>query len=248
MKEGLSAIDTGLKELESFGYLARIRYRKKDTKEWVGSLWVYADIPYNFSLEEILSMVDERDWELYLPENLYMENPYMGFPNVENQRLKRLIYKKINPKEDYSSYVEEEKERIPHNNSSDGNITPSQFESFWKAYPRKIDKGKAKTRWEKICNKPAKERPTWKQIRLAIHEQKKTERWQDPKYIPHPTTWLNQQRWLDDPKEMYGFKDDKDKQNPTSSGTRSVSIPSKDKYAQALARRKQRVENNRQEA
>jgi len=45
-----------------------------------------------------------------------------------------------------------------------------------------------------------------------------------------------------------GNNDNGNKQNPTNSGTRSVSTPPKDKYARALARRKRRAENNRQEA
>jgi hypothetical protein len=80
-------------------------------------------------------------------------------------------------------------------------IVPSLFEKFWKTYPRKIDKGKALTAWNKLCKKPPKERPTWREVKIAILKQQKTERWKDG-YIPHPTTWLNQSRWLDDPAEM----------------------------------------------
>lgn len=82
------------------------------------------------------------------------------------------------------------------------NIIPTQFDLFWELYPKKNDKGKALTSWNKICNKIPKDRPTWKEIKKAIKAQIKTERWQDKKFIPHPTTWLNQSRWLDDPKEM----------------------------------------------
>lgn len=79
-------------------------------------------------------------------------------------------------------------------------ILPADFPRFWKLYPKKVDKGKALTSWNKLCNK--KDRPTFKEIKSAIIRQKRSERWQDPKYIPHPTTWLNQSRWLDDPAEM----------------------------------------------
>jgi len=76
------------------------------------------------------------------------------------------------------------------------------FDLFWKIYPRKVDKGKAFSSWKKICQKKVKERPTWQEIKYAVMKQKKSERWQDIKFIPHPSTWLNQCRWLDDPKEM----------------------------------------------
>jgi predicted transcriptional regulator len=65
------------------------------------------------------------------------------------------------------------------------------FENFWKLYPRKIAKGNAEKAWEKI-------NPDEKlvaDIVAAIAKQKPT--WTDPKFIPHPATWLNGKRWLD---------------------------------------------------
>lgn len=92
------------------------------------------------------------------------------------------------------------------NSQKQGGINLTMFEDFWKIYPKKIDKGKALSSWKKICNKSSKERPTWKEIEQAVLMQKKSERWQDSTFIPHPTTWLNQNRWLDDPKEMKTYK------------------------------------------
>jgi hypothetical protein len=89
----------------------------------------------------------------------------------------------------------------------DKKIILSQFEDFWKLYPRHVDKGKAKTLWEYICRWNNHEKPTWREIKTAVINQKKSERWQDTKFIPLPTTWLNQQRWLDDPNEMKIFPD-----------------------------------------
>jgi len=99
-------------------------------------------------------------------------------------------------------------------------ITPNQFNKFWKIYPKKTDKGKALTKWNKICSKPPKERPRWKDIRVAIHRQKESERWQDKRFIPNPTTWLNQNRWLDDPEEMKNYNRN---ESINASGSRSGS-------------------------
>jgi len=88
-------------------------------------------------------------------------------------------------------------------------ITPSMFDDFWKLYPRKVDKGKTLKKWLDVCKKPNKDKPTWRQIKRAIIYQTKSERWQTEKYIPHPTTWLNNMRWLDDASEMKVFQDDK---------------------------------------
>jgi hypothetical protein len=103
-------------------------------------------------------------------------------------------------------------------------ITPSMFEEFWSRYPRKVDRGKCLTIWERICNKKPSERPTWGTIIDALEAQKKSERWSNPKFIPHPSTWLNQKRWLDDPNEMklYHFDEPEEKfpsRRPTN-GTR----------------------------
>ena len=101
-----------------------------------------------------------------------------------------------------------------------GFITPSKFEDFWKAYPKKNDKGKALTKWNAICLKKNKDCPTWKEVKSAIVRQIKSERWQDEKFIPSPTTWLNQSRWLDDPEQMKVFKRE-DQSNTRMGGSQS---------------------------
>ena len=110
-----------------------------------------------------------------------------------------------------SSHMEDENEDIKKEGygekekiNSNGYITPNYFEKFWAVYPRKVDKGKALTKWNSLCTKGNK-RPKWVEIKKAILSQMKSERWQTGKFIPHPATWLNQSRWLDDPNEMKNF-------------------------------------------
>jgi hypothetical protein len=71
------------------------------------------------------------------------------------------------------------------------------FEEFWQAYPRKVNKREAQDKWNKKENLP-----DLKIILTAIEQQKQTEQWHEAggKYIPHPTTWLNQERWTDEVK------------------------------------------------
>ena len=68
------------------------------------------------------------------------------------------------------------------------------FESFWEIYPRKINKKKAEEKFLKIC----KDEETFNKIIDAVKVQTKTEQWKDVQYIPHPTTWLNGERWNDE--------------------------------------------------
>ena len=65
------------------------------------------------------------------------------------------------------------------------------FEQFWEAYPNKKDKKKAAKAFAKI--KPD-QLPA---ILEAIAEQKASDQWQRG-FIPHPTTWLNGERWQDE--------------------------------------------------
>lgn len=70
------------------------------------------------------------------------------------------------------------------------------FDLFWKNYPRKIGKGQAEKVWSHL--KPTFE--LYSIILEAVELQKKGVGWlqNDGMYIPHPSTWLNQKRWLDE--------------------------------------------------
>jgi hypothetical protein len=72
------------------------------------------------------------------------------------------------------------------------------FDTFWKAYPRKVAKGDARKAWiqtEKI-------RPSLSNILEAIENQKNTQQWMENEgmFIPYPATWLRQERWDDEVK------------------------------------------------
>ena len=72
----------------------------------------------------------------------------------------------------------------------------SDFESFWKAYPKKVGKKEALKSWEK-----AKDKPAVVNIMQVIERSKKSEQWtkDNGQFIPNPSTWLNQGRWADEP-------------------------------------------------
>lgn len=64
------------------------------------------------------------------------------------------------------------------------------FDAFWQVYPRKVGKGQARPAWDKAVRKAAPET-----IIAAVT----ATRWPtDPRYIPHPATWLRGERWLDE--------------------------------------------------
>lgn len=68
----------------------------------------------------------------------------------------------------------------------------TDFDLFWSAYPNKKSKQKAMDIFKKI------DKDKLEIILKSVEDYKKTEQWQNPKYIPHPTTFLNQARWEDE--------------------------------------------------
>ena len=104
-------------------------------------------------------------------------------------------------------------------NSPNGKISPEQFNKFWNDYPKHAGKGDALIAWNKLCKQ--KDRPTWRIIKTAILDQKESEQWQEPKFIPNASTWLNNCKWLNDSNEMKNWGKEKDnKPHPNIIDTR----------------------------
>jgi hypothetical protein len=79
-----------------------------------------------------------------------------------------------------------------------GSDEDPDFAAFWDAYPNKVGKGAARRAWRSAI-RSRHDDP--KQIILAAEhfrdlcQRERTEK----KYIPHPSTWLNGERYNDDP-------------------------------------------------
>lgn len=71
--------------------------------------------------------------------------------------------------------------------------TDSDFEQFWSVYPKKVAKAEARKAFAK---KVRHEDMT--KLLATIDKYKRTKQWSDKQYIPHPTTFLNQERWNDE--------------------------------------------------
>jgi len=71
----------------------------------------------------------------------------------------------------------------------------SDFDEFWAAYPKKMAKGDAR----KAFGQTQAIRPPMKYLIEAVQKHCKQEAWMkdDGKFIPHPATWLRQERWED---------------------------------------------------
>ena len=75
------------------------------------------------------------------------------------------------------------------------------FDKFWQLYPRKVGKGAAKKAWARLNP----DDDLVRRILEAVSEQRDSVQWarDGGQYIPHPTTWLNQERWEDELEPLY---------------------------------------------
>ena len=115
------------------------------------------------------------DYELYPDPTL---NPNMGKPYRENPHTVNSVSGKplhISNKE----MSKKEKE--------------NKFEEFWGLYPRKTGKGKAKQSYQKAIAK-IPEQNLIQALKDRLEDLGKLE----SQFIPHPSTWLNQERWEDE--------------------------------------------------
>ncbi len=78
-------------------------------------------------------------------------------------------------------------------------LADKRFDEFWAAYPKKIGKKAAHSSWKKI--KP--DTGLHDKIMMAVGKARATDQWQreNGRFIPNPTTWLNQGRWEDEYEE-----------------------------------------------
>jgi len=123
----------------------------------------------------------------------------------------------VTPRHPNSNNSKELKEHTPSSNDS-------EFDTFWNIYPRKIARKKCEQWWHKHATTNA---PTIIEAATAATKQWRKDN-TEPRYIPHPYTWLNQERWQDPPliaaleREERAY-DIPPHQCPTCDGTRYIS-------------------------
>jgi hypothetical protein len=72
---------------------------------------------------------------------------------------------------------------------------PTAFDGFWKRYPRKVGKADAARAFTRALRRVESPDVILKALDRLIPAWARG----DPKFIPHPSTWLNRDGWDDDP-------------------------------------------------
>lgn len=86
----------------------------------------------------------------------------------------------------------------PKRKRASGDLTAAEaaeFDTFWSAYPRRVSKHAAQTKWRAAMAIAGSIEP----ILLGVSTLTETARRDgtEAKYLPHPATWLHQRRWED---------------------------------------------------
>jgi hypothetical protein len=128
--------------------------------------------------------------------------------NVDIKPTEKDLCQHLSAKESKVNKIKEKKRKeTPLSQYSD------EFETFWKAYPKKVKKDNAWAAWKKRNGTM----PPIDIIVKAIETQKKCSQWirDGGQYIPHPATWINGGQWMDEEEAhpMSGKVSDKTIQN-----------------------------------
>lgn len=126
-------------------------------------------------------MLIDDDWHIYAWDNRQSGDALAAARQKRyRQRLKE--------KEEERSKNKEERERVTRNVTRN-DVTPQHFEEFYSAYPKKVGKGAAEKAYKKISTEDHQ---------LILRDLKRRE-WPERRFIPNPSTYVNQKRWLDEP-------------------------------------------------
>jgi len=174
----------GLERLSEVGFLTLDK----------GSEWVWIHEMLSYQMGDDLKPNDNRIKhiiKLYhnIPESLIKSSFYEKYKEKYLLNLEAPLKPLISPFE-----ANNNNNSNNNNNKKEKNIKKENpdFDAFWKAYPRKTAKKNAEQAWKKITT-------PIETILNAIERQKKTQQWikDNGAFIPHPATWLNQERWND---------------------------------------------------
>ena len=182
-KENETSIKSSLDELKKFGYLEVIKLMPNETET--------GRIEYVYNIYEIPKQgVEKQGVEKQGVDFLGVE-----FLDLENQGQLNIEDKILNNK-DIDNNIEENYNKRNVESSFESDSDEELFNKFWKEYPKKVSKEKAK-KWF-IKNKPSEEL-----VNLMIKQLKRfktLKQWKDKdgQYIPYPSSWLNAHSWEDE--------------------------------------------------
>ena len=129
------------------------------------------------------------------------ENPHVGEPGTrspaagESGAINDTLLPSTDNEISITAKKEEERQSASASLKEKGHPVTSDeaFDAFWQAYPRKVAKATAKAAYARKATTPeAVER-----ILQAVNNRVGLSA-TDPRFIPHPASWLRAERWMDE--------------------------------------------------
>lgn len=139
-----------------------------------------------------LQLTENPEVVSLLPEELLPENPEV----YKDKQTKQLTNKKTS-KKDFAFDCEIKKPKYKRWSKAE---LEKVFAVFWSACPRKIGKVKSREKFEHLIkshkSQPPKSDPETLTACMVSYARKNQS--SEERFILHPTTWLNQERWVDE--------------------------------------------------
>jgi hypothetical protein len=159
-------------------------------------------------LEPLPGLYQFKDWDDYQP----LKETVEAEREAARERMQKVRAKKKGTEGEGSADVQANVQPNTAGTSEEVRVTPThpspslpittipapdgtaEFAEWYAAYPRKTDKGHARTAF-KAARKKASFETLMDGVRRFANESKGTE----PKFLAYPATWLNGERWEDEP-------------------------------------------------
>lgn len=115
---------------------------------------------------------------------------YQGSENEINQQINQQANHQLTTLKEYNN-KKNKKSRAKAQKTD-----PDLFEQFWKKYPNKKNKKRTRVLFGKLDLSNG----LFQKIMTGLEQYKKSDQWQrdNGQFIPHPSTWINQERWDDE--------------------------------------------------
>ena len=143
-------------------------------------------------------LIEAIEYNCQLDQNRLKKNEWGGLEVLNWADYQSKSYLRVRKHREKKRKEKEKRREQRHSSGAVTNCNSSvtNFNTFWKIYPKKQGKQPAQKSWKKL--NPSSELLTT--ILVAVEQHKKTVNWQkdNGQFIPLPATWLNQRRWEDE--------------------------------------------------
>lgn len=178
--DGIDSVKAGMKELGASGYVIKNKIRGEGGT-FGGWEYVIREMPIDANCTE----------SGFSP----LGAPKVEKPTTENPLtapFNKILYTPYSPPKGDTK----KKRKKPSESTPAADWRPEAFAAWYAAYPRHVGRETARKAWNKLGPSDA----LILEMMDALETQKLSKEWaeDDGKYIPHPSTYLNQQRWTDE--------------------------------------------------